>query len=191
VPLFIPLEEALPIAKQIAEALEYAHQRGIVHRDLKPANFKITPEGRVKVLDFGRAKAMASDTVAADPMSSPTLTMHATQLGVIMGTAAYMSPEQAMGKPVDKRADIWSFGVLLWELLTGHRLFEGETVLGNSIHERSAAAPLGFPIQHTRLARLLRGALLAEVPTSPEETLLALKRGYEIRSGHFGETAPR
>jgi hypothetical protein len=124
----IPVHEALPIVKQIVEALEYAHERGIVHRDLKPANIKITPDGRVKVLDFGLAKAVASDTVASDPMSSPTLTIRATQLGVIMGTAAYMSPEQAMGKPVDKRADIWSFGVVLWEILTGRRLFKGETV---------------------------------------------------------------
>jgi Tol biopolymer transport system component len=124
----IPLEEALPMAKQIAEALEYAHERGIVHRDLKPANIKITPEGRVKVLDFGLAKAMAADTGAADPMSSPTLTMGATLAGTIMGTAAYMSPEQAKGRPVDRRADIWAFGVLLADMLTGGQLYAAETV---------------------------------------------------------------
>jgi Tol biopolymer transport system component len=125
----IPLEEVLPIAKQIAEALEYAHERGVVHRDLKPANIKITPDGKVKVLDFGLAAvAQASAAGPADPLSSPTLTMRATQIGVIMGTAAYMSPEQASGKPVDKRADIWSFGAVLWEMLTGKRLFEGETI---------------------------------------------------------------
>jgi eukaryotic-like serine/threonine-protein kinase len=124
----IPLEEALPVAKQIAEALEYAHERGIVHRDLKPANIKITPEGRVKVLDFGLAKAMAADTGAADPMSSPTLTMGATLAGTILGTAAYMSPEQAKGRPVDRRADIWAFGVLLAEMLTGRQLYAAETV---------------------------------------------------------------
>jgi serine/threonine-protein kinase len=125
----IPFEEALPIAKQIAEALEYAHDRGVIHRDLKPANIKITPDGKVKVLDFGlAAMAQSSAAAPADPLSSPTLTMRATQIGVIMGTAAYMSPEQASGKPVDKRADIWSFGVVLWEMLTGLRLFEGETI---------------------------------------------------------------
>ena len=95
----IPVEEALAIAKQIAEALEYAHERGVIHCDLKPANIKITPEGRVKVLDFGLAKPLASETAALDPMASPTLTMRATQLGMIMGTAAYMSPEQAKGLP--------------------------------------------------------------------------------------------
>ena len=110
----IPLDEALPIAKQIADALEYAHEKGIIHRDLKPANIKITPEGRVKVLDFGLAKAMASEvSVAGRPETSPTLTMRATMAGVILGTAAYMSPEQARGQEADQRADIWSFGVLV------------------------------------------------------------------------------
>src|SRR5450759_661224 len=121
----IPLEEALPIARQIAEALEAAHEKGIVHRDLKPANIKIRPDGTVKVLDFGLAQAMAA---AADSDSSPTVTLSATAAGVILGTAAYMSPEQARGKPVDKRADIWSFGVVLYEMLSGKRLFEGETI---------------------------------------------------------------
>src|SRR5215472_8113028 len=124
----IPLEEALPIARQMAEALEYAHERNIVHRDLKPANIKITPEGRVKVLDFGLAKAMAAETTPGDPASSPTLTMRSTQIGVLLGTAAYMSPEQAKGKTVDKRADIWAFGVMLIEMLTGRRLYGGETL---------------------------------------------------------------
>jgi serine/threonine-protein kinase len=125
----IPLDEALPIAMQIAEALEYAHEKGIIHRDLKPANVKIAPEGRVKVLNFGLAKALASDTVVgASPMSSPTLTMQATQLGVIVGTAAYMPPEQAKGKPVDRRADIWAFAVVLYEALTGRQMYAGETV---------------------------------------------------------------
>src|ERR1700751_1549653 len=105
----IPLGEALPIAKQIAEALEYAHDHGVIHRDLKPANIKVTPDGTVKVLDFGLAKALMDEPVAADPRDSPTLSMAPTMTGVILGTAAYMSPEQAKGKPVDRRADIWAF----------------------------------------------------------------------------------
>jgi serine/threonine protein kinase len=124
----IPPEEALPIAKQIAEALEYAHERGIIHRDLKPANIKITADGKVKVLDFGLAKALADDAVSSqDLANSPTLSMAATKAGIILGTASYMSPEQAKGKSVDRRADIWSFGVVLYEMLSGHQLHGGET----------------------------------------------------------------
>jgi len=124
----IPLEEALPIAKQIAEALEYAHEKGIIHRDLKPANVKLTFEGRVKVLDFGLAKAMSAEATTGDPAASPTLTMRATMAGTIMGTAAYMSPEQARGQTVDRRSDIWAFGVVLHEMLTGRLLFGGPTI---------------------------------------------------------------
>jgi eukaryotic-like serine/threonine-protein kinase len=120
----IPLEEAIRIARQIGGALEAAHEKGIVHRDLKPANIKIRPDGSVKVLDFGLAKAGEAQSVTAD---SPTM-MAATQMGMIMGTAGYMSPEQARGKEVDKRADIWAFGVVLNEMLTGKTTFEGETV---------------------------------------------------------------
>jgi len=122
----VPLDEALNIAKQIAEALEAAHEKGITHRDLKPANIKITPAGIVKVLDFGLATAAQPSSVDGNPSISPTLTLDyaATRAGMIMGTAAYMSPEQASGKPVDKRSDIWSFGVVLWEMLTGKRLYD-------------------------------------------------------------------
>ena len=125
----LPLSEALPIARQIADALEAAHEQGIVHRDLKPANIKIKADGTVKVLDFGLAKALAQDgSSAIDVMNSPTLTVHATQMGVILGTAAYMAPEQARGKVVDRRADIWAFGVVLYEMLTGRRVFDGDDV---------------------------------------------------------------
>src|ERR1700730_9889668 len=124
----VPVEEALTIAKQIAEALEAAHEKSIIHRDLKPANVKLTPEGKVKVLDFGLAKAFAGDTSTEDMGNSPTLSMAATMQGVIVGTAAYMSPEQARGKAVDKRTDIWAFGCVLYELLTGKQTFHGEDV---------------------------------------------------------------
>ncbi|HYN02245.1 MAG TPA: protein kinase, partial [Vicinamibacteria bacterium] len=134
----LPLDEALAFARQIAEALEAAHEKGIVHRDLKPGNVKLTPDGKVKVLDFGLAKALdappgsaSAADLARSPtiMNSPTMTAaHGTQMGVILGTAAYMAPEQARGQAVDKRADIWSFGVVLSEMLTGKGLFRGETV---------------------------------------------------------------
>ncbi|HQZ16747.1 MAG TPA: protein kinase [Vicinamibacteria bacterium] len=159
----IPLDESVAIAGQIAEGLEEAHEHGIVHRDLKPANIKLTPEGKVKVLDFGLAKAYESNgtSSAPDVSHSPTMSRHATEAGMIMGTAAYMSPEQARGKTVDKRADIWAFGVVLFEMLTGERLFAGDTVsdtLASVLKDapRFEALPASTP---ARLRRLIERCL--------------------------------
>jgi Tol biopolymer transport system component len=124
----IPIEDSLRIAKQICDALEYAHEKGIIHRDLKPANIKVAADDTVKILDFGLAKAMESGPSTEDIANSPTLSQMATQAGVLLGTAAYMSPEQAKAKPVDRRADIWAFGCVLYEMLTGTRAFQGDSV---------------------------------------------------------------
>ena len=127
----ILVEEVLSIARQVAEALEAGHDAGVVHRDVKPANVKVKQDGTVKVLDYGLAKALEGDTPAttdSELSQSPTLTRHGTQVGVILGTAAYMSPEQAKGKRVDKRSDIFSFGVVLYEMLTGEKAFAGDDV---------------------------------------------------------------
>jgi serine/threonine-protein kinase len=159
----IAVDEALPIAKQIAEALEAAHEAGVIHRDLKPANIKVRDDGTVKVLDFGLAKAL--DTMPeGDPSLSPTLTAAATQMGVILGTAAYMSPEQARGKPVDKRADIWAFGCVLYEMLTGERPFGAAEVAKTlaRVIEREPdfeALPSGSP---ETVRRVLRRCLVKE-----------------------------
>src|SRR5436309_354446 len=126
----LPLDEALPVARQIAEAVQAAHEQAIVHRDLKPANIKLRPDGTVKVLDFGLAKALEPvSAVSADATASPTITSPAmTRMGVILGTAAYMSPEQAKGGAADKRSDVWAFGCVLYEMLTGRRAFECDDV---------------------------------------------------------------
>jgi len=157
-PLALP--DAIPIARQIADALEFAHDLGIVHRDLKPANVMVRADGAVKVLDFGLAKALATDSAGADPTNSPTLTAQ-TQFGMILGTAAYMSPEQARGKVVDKRADIWAFGVVLFEMLTGERLFKGDEtsdVLAAVLRQDIdwTRLPFGTPL---RLRRVLNRCL--------------------------------
>ena len=143
-------EEALPLFQQIAEALEAAHGAGVIHRDLKPANIKVTPEGKTKVLDFGLAKAFADGNPATDLSHSPTLTRDATRARVIVGTASYMSPEQARGKTVDKRTDIWAFGCVLFEALAGRKAFDGDSVtvvLANVIHKEAPwdALPAATP----------------------------------------------
>ena len=157
------MEEALRIGAQIAEAMEAAHEKQVIHRDLKPANVKVTPEGRVKVLDFGLAKAFGAD--AEDLQSSPTLTSMGTEDGRILGTPTYMSPEQARGKPVDKRTDIWAFGCVLYELLVGQRAFEADTVSDTlaRILEREPDWKALPPATPTKVRDLLRRCLEKEV----------------------------
>ncbi len=152
----MPLADALAIARQIADALEAAHEQGIIHRDLKPANLKVRPDGTAKVLDFGLAKAMdPAGASSADAINSPTLTARATQMGMIIGTAAYMAPEQARGKAVDRRADVWAFGVVLYEMLAGRRAFQGEdisvtlaSVIKDEVHWPALPADVPAPIRH-------------------------------------------
>jgi Tol biopolymer transport system component len=200
----VPLDEALPIARQMADALEAAHEQGVIHRDLKPANVKLRPDGMVKVLDFGLAKALEGGAAPApqDPAlvsQSPTLSVAATRLGVILGTAAYMAPEQAKGKAVDKRADIWAFGCVLYEMLTGRRAFDGEDIseILASVIKGSAnldLLPAGTPPRLREVvARCLEkdvrkrfrdmgdvGQELERVQTDPRETPAALPGARQV-----------
>jgi eukaryotic-like serine/threonine-protein kinase len=176
-------DDALPIIQQLIDGIEAAHEKGIIHRDLKPANIKITPEGVVKILDFGLAKATdTSPSPDADPGNSPTLTIGATAVGTILGTAAYMAPEQAKGKTADKRSDIWSFGVIVYELLTGQRMFAGESaveILGGVLNKDpdiSAAPPRVHKLlrwclekdRKQRLASISDARRMLDDPTAPE-----------------------
>ena len=192
----IPLDEALPIARQIADALEAAHEQGIIHRDLKPANIKVRDDGTVKVLDFGLAKAM--EPAAASNINatmSPTLSLHATMGGMILGTAAYMSPEQARGKPVDKRADVWAFGAVLFEMLTGSPPFPGEDIshiLARVIERDPDWSAL--PTLSPTLGILLRRCLTKDPRQRMRDigdVRLALDGAFDAAPATTRQTAPR
>ena len=179
------------MARQMADALEAAHEKGIVHRDLKPANIKITPDGVVKVLDFGLAKAASGDAAPVDLTQSPTLTVGGTREGIILGTAAYMSPEQARGRTADKRADVWAFGVVLYEMLTGRQAFGGETtsdILAKVIEREPdwTALPASTP---PRLRELLRRCGRKDPKTRLQAIGDARIQIEELISGATEETA--
>jgi len=162
----LSFDDAWKICSQIADALEYAHDRGVIHRDLKPANVKVTPDGVVKLLDFGLAKAFSNESErSTNQEHSPTLTIGATEVGMILGTAAYMAPEQARGKSVDKRADIWAFGVVFCELLTGDRLFRGEDATETLAHVVTAKPDL------SKVPPQARGLIEACLQKDPKQRL--------------------
>jgi eukaryotic-like serine/threonine-protein kinase len=186
----IPLNDTLTMARQMADALEAAHEKGIVHRDLKPANIKITPDGVVKVLDFGLAKAASGDAAPVDLTQSPTMTIGGTREGVILGTAGYMSPEQAKGRSADKRADVWAFGIVLYEMLTGRQAFAGETtsdVLAKVIEREPdwTALPASTP---PRLRELLRRCARKDPKTRLQAIGDARVQIEELISGTADET---
>ena len=193
----ISLDEASPIAKQIAEALESAHERGIIHRDLKPANIKVRDDGTVKVLDFGLAKAMEPAAGSSPSMSmSPTITTPAmTQAGMILGTAAYMSPEQAKGRTVDRRADVWAFGAVLYEMLTGQRAFAGEDVsdtLANVLKMEPAWERLPAEVP-ARIRYVLRACLQKNAKQrigDVQDVRLALEGAFETADPGTAAPAP-
>jgi eukaryotic-like serine/threonine-protein kinase len=179
----LPLAQILAIARQIADALDAAHKKGIIHRDLKPANVKVTPHGMVKVLDFGLAKAVARDGSTSDLTQSPTMTVRGTHHGMILGTAAYMSPEQARGTPVDKRTDIWAFGCVLYEMLTGHRAFARETFTDTlaAIIERDPEWKALPPATPPGIIRLLRRCLEKD-PTHRPHDVASVRMGIDQTS---------
>ena len=194
----IPLDEALPIATQIAEALEAAHELGIIHRDLKPANIKVRADGTVKVLDFGLAKALDSSPASATADDSPTITSPAmTMRGMVLGTAAYMAPEQAKGQAVDRRADVWAFGAVLYEMLTGRRAFKGEDITDTIVAVVSkepdwGALPAAVPAGLRRLlTRCLKKDAKARLQAIGDARILIEDAEHESASAPLVETKQR